>query len=315
MIHKPVMLQGIVDFFQYLKEKDDFVFIDGTLGLAGHSLAIAKLSKSNKFKIVGIDLDEQALNLAKEKIQKKGFENNFILIHNNFKEVISFTDQQGIEKIDGALLDLGVSSLQLDELERGFSFKDPEQLLDMRMDQSARLSADVVINSYEQKKIANLLFKWGEEKWGNQIARAIVEARKKEPIRKVGQLLKILERAIPKKKAGGKHFATKTFQALRIEVNKELVGLEKAISDFVEILNPGGRIAIIAFHSLEDRIVKNTFRELENPCVCPHDLPVCACGKKPLVKIISKKPIEATAEEVVQNPRARSAKLRVAERL
>lgn len=313
MKHVSVLKDKVVERFVYLDNKGG-VFVDGTLGLAGHSLAL--LNNSNKLKIIGIDADQEALYEAKRRISESGFTENFILIHNNFKNVKNVLSEINIAKIDGALLDLGVSSIQFDQKERGFSFQDPTQPLDMRMDQAQKLTAAMVLNSYPAEKLTKMLYEFGEERFASRIAKNIVDLRKKSPVNKIGDLIEILNNSIPKvfQQRSKIHFATKTFQALRIEVNGELSGLDQAIKDFVSVLKPGARLAIISFHSLEDRVVKKTFQALEYPCQCPAKMP-CICGLKPEIKILTKKPIIPTEAEIKANPRSRSAKLRVVEKL
>lgn len=316
MEHVSVLKSEVINQFDYLQEKGG-VFVDGTLGLAGHSLAVLQsLKNKDQLKIIGIDADQQALDGTEKIISKSGFAANFILIHNNFKNVNGIINELNIDKIDGALLDLGVSSMQFDQKERGFSFQDPEQLLDMRMDRSNYLTAEIVLNNYPAEKLTKILYDYGEERFAAGIVKNIIDSRKKSPIRKVGDLLEVLSNSIPKafQMRSKIHFATKTFQALRIEVNNELTGLDGAIRDFVSVLKPGGKLAIISFHSLEDRVVKKTFQALESPCQCPAKMP-CVCGLKPEIKILTKKPIIPTNQEIAINPRSRSAKLRVAEKL
>lgn len=325
MKHIPVLKNEVLETLDYLKNIKDGFFVDGTLGLAGHSLAIAaKLKDQNsKLKFIGIDKDTNALKLAKENIEKAGFLDDFAFVHNDFKNIEEIfkqvQDDRKIEdlKIDGALIDLGVSSMQLDDKERGFSFSDPEAALDMRMDQTQELSAFDVLNYYPQLKLEKIFREYGEEKFYRNIAKNICKNRKLKPIEKVGELLSILEVSIPTKvrKTSKKHFATGTFRALRLEVNQELTKLDTALMDFISVLNKGSRLAVISFHSTEDRIVKETFRKAENPCICPPLVPVCACGNTPLVKIITKKPIIPSDQEIAENPRSRSAKLRIVEKL
>lgn len=320
MEHIPVLQNQIIESFDYLKRKKSDYFIDGTLGAGGHSLAIATKFKiqNSKVKIIGIDKDQNALNIARENIQKNNLYENFILFHDDFKNIKEIINENNIEnqEIIGALIDLGVSSMQLDNKNRGFSFQDPGVILDMRMNQNQALDAKEVLNRYTESDLSKILWQFGEEKFAKNIAKNICLQRKTKAIETVGDLLKILEYSIPNKirATSRKHFATKTFQALRIEVNKELVGLDQAIKDFVDLLSKGSKLAIITFHSLEDRIVKTTLKELENPCRCPSSMP-CICGKKPTVKIITKKPIIAEGEEIAINPRSRSAKLRIVEKL
>lgn len=309
MSHISVLKNEILEQFSDLGEGG--VFVDGTLGAGGHALAIAAQCQiSNaKCQIVGVDKDEMALGIAKKNIDAAGLADQFIFVHDDFKNIRKTAEDLNIDAIDGALLDLGVSSMQLDQKERGFSFNSDEAL-DMRMDRSQNLSALLVINHYPESQIAQILKNFGEERFARQIAKTIVEARKSRTIETTGKLVEIIKTAVPfwytKQKI---HFATRTFQAIRIEVNHELSDLDKALYDFVTLLKPGGRLAVITFHSLEDRIVKQTFADMEKPCKCPKKLP-CVCGKKPLGKAVTKKPILPTDEEIKANPRSRSAKLR-----
>lgn len=325
MNHIPVLKEEVLEAFEYLVKLKMPIFVDGTVGAGGHSLALARESKvkpclpagrSIKLKVIGIDKDESALGIAQKNIDDTGFTDQFKLIYDDFKNITTILKELKIDKVDGALLDLGVSSMQLDQKERGFSFSDPDQPLDMRMDRHSRLTASDVINRYPENALAKIIFEYGEERWGKAIARAIARKRKMDRISTVGDLLTTIYETLPPmaKRGDGKHFATKTFQALRIEVNQELSGLDIAITDFVEALNPGGRLAIISFHSLEDRIVKQTFNKLADPCTCPSEMP-CVCGKNPIVKILTKKPLSATKNELEDNIRSRSAKLRVVEKI
>jgi 16S rRNA (cytosine1402-N4)-methyltransferase len=318
MDHISVLKNEVTENFGYFCKIKSPIFVDGTIGAAGHGLAIAKeLNIANlDFQIIGLDQDKTALKIAKENIKNAGLVNKFILIHTNFSDVNDVLAANNISKIDGALLDLGVSSMQFDLAERGFSFKDPTQNLDMRMDTENELTAIQILNSYPQSRIEQILREFGEEKFSRKIAKEIVEVRKKITIVTVGDLLAILEKAIPIKiqKTGRTHFATKTFQALRIEVNHELEILEQTIDDLVELLNTGGRLAIITFHSLEDRIVKHKFQSLAHPCQCPPKMP-CGCGLVPRIEILTKKPIIPDQLEIESNPRSRSAKLRIIEKI
>ncbi len=322
--HKPVLLKEVLETFDYLKDRKEPVFVDGTVGMAGHSLAIAnKLKvKSEKFKVVGIDKDNRAIQNAKIKIQDLGISDLFIFIYDDFgnydKILKQVQDDRAIDKkeVDGILLDLGVSSMQLDDKTRGFSFLDSNQLLDMRMDQNQIKTAGYILNSYSISELEKML-KRGEERYARAIAKNVAQYRQKKKITKVGDLLEILQQSIPIKaqKISRLHYPTATFRALRIEVNNELTRLSQTVKEMVESLKPGSRIAIITFHSLEDRIVKHTFKGLANPCTCPPQLPMCVCGQKPKIRILTKKPILPSEEEVQDNPRARSAKLRVAEKI
>lgn len=318
MNHISVLKNEVTKCFDYLDQiGHKCYFVDGTLGLAGHSLAILeKRSAKNLLTIIGIDQDKTALKSAEEIIKKTNKYDDFILLHDNFKNIKNIATGLRIEKIDGAIIDLGVSSMQFDDKSRGFSFTDPGQTLDMRMDKDQKFDAKSVLNNYSEKELFEILKNYGEEKFAHKITLNTCRSRKENQITTVGDLLKILEISIPKKiqKTSKNHFATKTFQAIRIAVNDELNILEKTITDLADLLNTGGKLAIISFHSLEDRIVKSTFKNLANPCHCPANMP-CICGLKPTVKILTTKPIIATPSEIESNPRARSAKLRIIEKL
>jgi len=329
-MHVPVLEKEIVEAFGYLGELDSPVFVDGTLGAGGHSVRIAESQKlthstgsgqavksqGEALRIVGIDKDSEALKIAKKNIEAVGLSHNFILIHNDFKNITTVLESLGIERTDGALLDLGVSSMQLDGKERGFSFQDPNQPLDMRMDQNQAKTAEEVVNSYPEKELKRIIFEFGEERFAGKIARMIIQERKTTRIETVGQLVDIIIRSMPRPagRLSRIHPATRTFQALRIEVNEELAGLNKAIEQYAGFLSHGGKLAIISFHSLEDRIVKQTFVKLANPCTCPPKMP-CVCGKKPEIRIMTKKPILPDDTEIRANPRSRSAKLRILEKI
>lgn len=305
--HVSVLLNECLDA---LNIKDDGIYVDCTLGGAGHSSHILqRLSKDGL--LVGIDQDTDALKAAGERL--KEYENKK-LVHNNFHNIDSILEELDIPKVDGILMDLGVSSYQLDEGERGFSYM-KDAPLDMRMNRDREFSAYDVVNSYSMEDLWRIIRDYGEEKFAKRVAEFIVNKREEKPIETTLELVDIIKAAIPAKaRREGPHPAKRTFQAIRIEVNGELEILNKAIEDGVNRLNKGGRMAIITFHSLEDRIVKLKFRELANPCTCPKEFPICVCGKKPLVKLISRKAIDPSKEEVEENPRSRSAKLRVIER-
>ena len=309
--HIPVLFH---ECMEGLAIKPDGIYVDGTLGGGGHSSGI--LSHLTTGHLYGIDRDGEAIEAATEKIEGLGLSGNFTAVRGNFHDAKALLMERGISKIDGALLDLGVSSHQLDEGERGFSYQG-DFPLDMRMDKSAPLTARDIVNTWSMEDIVRIIRDYGEENWAVQIARVLCDRRKQYSIDTTAQLVDIIDAAIPKKVRAkdGSHPARRTFQALRIAVNDELAPLENAIRDLASMLNPGGRLCVIAFHSLEDRIVKNTFRSLANPCTCPKSFPVCVCGKKPTVKLVSGKPITAGEEELSENPRARSATLRVAEGL
>ena len=287
------------------------IYADGTLGGGGHSKAIVKrLSPDGK--LVAIDRDEFALGYAKEILAEW---ENIYFVKNNFSNIQAILDDLAIDKINGMILDLGVSSFQLDDADRGFSYMQNAPL-DMRMDKKQRTTAYHIINEYSEEKLIEIFYKYGEEKWSKRIVEFIVESRRNKLIETTFELVDIIKTAIPKKaRNDGPHPAKRTFQAIRIEVNGELDMLEQAINDIVDRLDKNGRIAIITFHSLEDRIVKETFRNLENPCSCPREFPICVCGKKPQVKIITKKPIIPSSGELENNPRSRSAKLRIAQKI
>ncbi len=304
--HKPVMLMPCIEG---LEIKKDGIYIDGTLGGAGHSIEIAK-RLSSKGKLIGIDRDEEALTAAQEKL--KDF-SNVIYVHDNHDNIKEILENLEIEKVDGILLDLGVSSYQLDERNRGFSYLG-ENKLDMRMDKTQELTAEIVVNTYEEKELADIIYQYGEERFSRQIARNICKQREKEKITTTKQLVEIIENSIPKSKQKDGHPAKRTFQAIRIEVNNEIKPLYNTVLDCIDCLNDKGRLCIITFHSLEDRAVKNAYIEAQGKCTCPSDLPYCVCGAKSLGKIITRKPIIANEEEQLENSRSKSAKLRIFER-
>ena len=305
--HQPVMLQECIEG---LKIKEKGIYVDGTLGGAGHSIEITK-RLSEKGKLIGIDRDEEALKAAKEKLK---YFSNVIYIHNNHDNIQEILESLKIEKVDGILLDLGVSSYQLDERNRGFSYLG-ENELDMRMDKSQELNAKIIINTYSEEQLANIIYEYGEEKFSRQIARRICEQRKQKEITTTKELVEIIEKAIPKTMQKDGHPAKRTFQAIRIEVNDEIKPLYQTVKNCIECLNPEGRLCIITFHSLEDRAVKNAYIEASGKCTCPSDLPYCVCGAKKSGKIITKKPIIATEKEMKENSRSKSAKLRIFEKI
>jgi 16S rRNA (cytosine1402-N4)-methyltransferase len=306
--HVSVLLDEAVDA---LRVKDGGLYVDGTLGGGGHSEAILKRSPSCR--LIGIDRDSEAIAAAKARLER--FSDRITLVNNNFAAVKDELAKLGITGIDGAVLDLGVSSYQLDNAERGFSYM-KDAPLDMRMNRNDTKTAYDVINTYDKNRLRDIFYSYGEEKWSARIADFIVRRRQNAPIETTLELADIIKAAVP---AGAReknsHPAKRVFQAVRIEVNGELEILKNAISDFVSLLNKDGRLAIITFHSLEDRIVKQCFGELAAGCTCPRDFPVCVCGKQPAVKIITKKPILPSKEETEQNSRSKSAKLRIAEKL
>lgn len=294
-----------------LNIKPDGIYVDGTCGGGGHSFEIAARLTSGR--LIGIDQDSDAVKAATKRLEP--YADRFTMVKSNFSQLTSVLSELGINGFDGLLLDLGVSSFQLDEAERGFSYN-ADAPLDMRMDQSSEFSAYDVINSYSEAELKRILYEYGEEKFASRIAERIVRERARSPITTTAQLTSIIKAAIPKQaRDGGHHPAKRSFQAIRIEVNKELDVIVPAIEAATSLLKPGGRIAIITFHSLEDRIVKQAFTRLSSGCTCPRNFPVCVCGNKPKVKIITKKPILPSASELDINPRARSAKLRIAEKL
>ena len=305
--HYPVMLQECIEG---LKIKKDGIYVDGTLGGAGHSKEIAK-RLSTKGKLIGIDRDEEALEAAKENLQE--FQ-NVIYIHDNHDNIQEILENLKVQKVDGILLDLGVSSYQLDEKNRGFSYLG-ENELDMRMDKTQELNAKIVINTYPEERLANLIYEYGEERFSRQIAKNICEQRKQKEITTTKELVEIIEKSIPKSKQKEGHPAKRTFQAIRIEVNNEIKPLYQTVKNCIDCLNPEGRLCIITFHSLEDRAVKNAYIEASGKCTCPSDLPYCVCGAKKLGKIITKKPIIATEKEREENSRSQSAKLRIFEKI
>lgn len=304
--HKSVFLEEAVDM---LNVRDGGIYVDGTLGGGGHSEAI--LSKAN-CTLIGIDRDDDALMAAGERLKKFG--DRFIKVKSNFADIKSVLDNLGIEKIDGCVLDLGVSSYQLDTASRGFSYQHSAQL-DMRMDQSQYISAFNVVNEYSAKELTRIIRDYGEEQWASRIAQYIVLERQKGAINTTGELVEVIKKAIPTRaRRTGPHPAKRTFQAIRIEVNNELGILEGTVRAVSERLNVGGRLSVITFHSLEDRIIKHTMQNLANPCTCPPKIPICICGKVPQVKIVSKA-IVPTKEQIEENSRCKSAKLRVMERI
>lgn len=306
--HIPVLLDEVIEG---LKIKENGIYVDGTLGGAGHSKQIVKRLKGGK--LIGIDQDLNAIKKAKAELTSS--DDRVIIVHDNFINLVSVLDRLDIGEIDGVLLDLGVSSHQLDEGERGFSYQ-TDATLDMRMDRTQNLSAWDVVNKYNEGELERILWDYGEEKWAKRIAQFIVNERKTSPIDTTFELVTVIKKAIPKgARQTGHHPAKKTFQAIRIEVNRELEILKEAIVKANSRLKKGGRICIITFHSLEDRIVKETFRELNKDCICPKEFPVCMCDKKRELKIITRKPILPSKEEIENNPRSRSAKLRIGEKV
>lgn len=306
--HIPVMLNEVING---LNIKENGIYVDATIGGAGHSIEIAKRLKNGK--LIGIDQDIDAIVKSSKTLDE--YKEKVILVHRNYSEIKTVLTELGISKVDGILVDLGVSSHQLDTAQRGFSYN-LDAPLDMRMDTTRDFSAWNVVNEYSLDELTNIFYKYGEEKWAKRIAEFIVQERKNKSIDTTLELVSIIKKAIPKKvRQSGHHPAKKVFQAIRIEVNNELEVLENTIEDMVDALNEGGRLAIITFHSLEDRLVKDKFRELNTDCICPKDLPVCVCNHVIKIEIITKKPILPSDDEIVENPRSHSAKLRIAERI
>lgn len=300
------------EVIRLLKPKPGGVYVDGTTGGGGHSRCILEASSPDGL-LYGFDRDEEALRVASERLS--GYGKRLTLLHGNFAELEDALAEYGIDRIDGFLLDLGVSSYQLDRGARGFSFQQ-DAPLDMRMDISTGETAEYLVNNLSEKDLARIIRDFGEERWAVRIAKRIVESRRLAPLKTTLQLVDIIKGSIPRAKWEDRlHPATRTFQALRIAVNHELESLEKGLASGIKMLGKGGRIAVISFHSLEDRIVKNTFREFAKGCVCPKSAPMCVCGKVPELKIITGKPVLPGSDEILANPRSRSAKLRVAEKL
>ncbi len=307
--HITVLLNESVDA---LNIKPNGVYVDCTAGGGGHSLEIAKRLSGNG-RLICIDRDTAALEACKERL--KDYMDKVTLVHARFSEIKSVLAQLGIEGIDGALMDLGVSSYQIDTAERGFSFRF-DAPLDMRMDREAHLSAYEIVNNYTQQEIADILWRFGEEKFSRKIAERIVKARQESPIETTGQLVEVIKSAMPGfAKREDQHPAKRSFQALRIAVNEELAEVTQAVNEIPKLLNKDGRIAIISFHSLEDRIVKTAFNELSLKCSCPPDFPVCVCNRQPILEVVTRKPILPTPLQITENRRAASAKLRVAKRI
>ena len=307
--HVPVLLEECMDG---LNIKPDGIYVDGTLGGAGHSSEICKRLSPNGM-LIGIDRDEEALRVSSKRLEE--FDCKKAFVHGNYSDIKNILRELDIEEIDGALLDLGVSSYQLDNPERGFSYMN-DAALDMRMDRSEGMTAYDIVNEYSKDELYRIIKSYGEERWASRIADFIVKARREKPIETTFELVEIIKAAVPASaRRNGPHPAKRTFQAIRIEVNDELGGVKRAVDDFIDVLAPKGRLAIISFHSLEDRIVKDAYSERENPCVCPPEIPICVCGKKPEIKKINKKPIVPSESQEDENPRARSAKLRVCEKL
>lgn len=309
--HKPIMLEECIEF---LNIRQDGTYVDGTLGGAGHSSEILRHLGQNGL-LIGIDQDKNAINAAKCRLSSIDTKARFVVEHTNFENIREVLNAQKKDSVEGVLLDLGVSSHQLDEGERGFSYQ-IDAPLDMRMNRNDNFDAKTLLNTWSRDDIARIIRDYGEEKWASRIAEFIVRNRETQMIQTTGQLVDIIKAAIPASaRREGPHPAKRTFQAIRIAVNRELEVLKNILKQVADILTTGGRVAIITFHSLEDRIVKKAFQELSQGCICPRDLPKCVCGVKPRLKVITRKPITSTESELAENPRARSAKLRVAEKI
>ena len=307
-VHKSIMLEEVIES---LAIKPNGIYVDGTLGGAGHSSEIVKrLGEDGR--LIGIDQDGEAIEAATKRL--KPYKDKVTIVRSNYAQMKEVLRDLGIPKVDGILLDLGVSSYQLDNAERGFTYRE-DVPLDMRMDQRQTKTAKDIVNDYSEMELYHIIRTYGEDKFAKNIAKHIVQARQKAPIETTGQLIEVIKAAIPKKvRATGGHPAKKTFQAIRIELNHELDVLKNNLEDMIDLLNDEGRIAIITFHSLEDRIVKNIFRTSERPCICPPEFPVCVCGRVSKGKVITRKPIVPGKEELEENSRSKSAKLRVFER-
>lgn len=308
-VHEPVLLAEVL---QWMNVRENGVYADGTLGGGGHSGAMLEASGGTAT-LYGIDRDENAIAAATARLEQYP---GFHAIHGNFHDAKALLSQAGAPPLDGALLDLGVSSPQLDQAERGFSYHE-DAPLDMRMDRSQGMTAADLLAEVSEGELTRILREYGEEKWAARIAHFVVERRQTQPLRTTQDLVRVVDAAIPKavRRKDDGHPARRTFQAVRIAVNDELDPLDRALEDFVDCLKPGGRLLVITFHSLEDRLTKRCFQRLQNPCVCPPKAPICTCGRKPKVRILARGAVPPTAEEIARNPRARSAKLRVAEKL
>ncbi len=307
--HKSVLLEETIDS---LMVKPDGIYVDGTLGGGGHASEVCRrLGEGGR--LIGIDQDADAIRAASERLKPYG--DQVTVVRSNYVNIAQILSDLGIEKVNGIYLDLGVSSYQLDTAERGFTYRDENAPLDMRMDQRNTKTAADIVNTYTESDLYRIIRDYGEDKFAKNIAKHIVKRREEKPIETAGELTEVIKAAIPMKvRATGGHPAKRTFQAIRIELNQELEVLKNSIDTMIDLLAPGGRLSIITFHSLEDRIVKNRFRTNENPCICPPGFPVCMCGKKSKGKVITRKPILPSEVEMEENPRAKSAKLRVFER-
>ena len=308
--HTSVLLKETIEQLQI---RPDGIYVDGTLGGGGHSAEIAaRLTDGGR--LIGIDQDADAIRAAGERLH--AYTDRVTIVRDNYSNIQPILMELGISRVDGILLDLGVSSFQLDTPERGFTYRNEDAPLDMRMDDRQRMTAEDVVNTYSEAELKRILWDYGEERYAGNIARRIVQAREQEPIRTTGRLNELIRAAIPaKQRASGGHPSKRTYQAIRIELNHELDVLRDSLDTMMELLTDGGRLCVITFHSLEDRIVKTNFRKNEHPCTCPSDFPVCVCGKQSRGTIITRKPILPQEEELAENPRAKSAKLRVFQRI
>lgn len=307
--HRSVLLDETIE---QLNIRPEGIYVDGTLGGAGHSFEIAKRLTTGR--LIGIDQDADAIAAATKRLEP--YADKVTIVRNNYCNMKEELHRLGIERVDGILLDLGVSSFQLDTPERGFTYRDKNAPLDMRMDQRQTLTAKEIVNHYSEKELYRIIRDFGEDRFAKNIAKHIVEARKIKELEITGELIDVIRASIPMKvQATGGHPAKRTFQAIRIELNRELDVLKDTLDEMIDLLSPRGRICIITFHSLEDRIVKTIFRKNENPCTCPSDFPVCVCGKVSKGKVITRKPILPSEEELEENSRSKSAKLRVFERV
>lgn len=309
--HIPVLPGPVIE---YLAPGPGGVYVDGTVGGAGHSALILESSGPDG-RLVGLDRDTEALEAAGKRLAEAGYEGRFTLVHGNFREMDSILSDLGVAGVDGVLLDVGVSSWQLNSPERGFSFMS-DAPLDMRMDRTGGVTAAELVNTLTARELARVFRRYGEERFSDRIASRVVRRREKAPVRTTGELAEIVLDAVPKKFHGGRiHPATRVFQALRIEVNDEINSLAEGLDAAMRVLNKGGRLVVISFHSLEDRVVKRRFRELATGCVCPPRAPACVCGRTPEARLLTRRAVSPGADEVEKNPRARSAKLRAVEKL
>lgn len=307
--HKSILLEETIE---QLHVKPDGIYVDGTLGGAGHAFHVCK-ALSEKGRFIGIDQDEAAIATGQERLSVFG--NRVTIVRSNYVHMPQVLHDLGIERVDGILLDLGVSSYQLDNAERGFTYRMEDALLDMRMDQRQERTARDIINGYSEQELYRMIRDYGEDKFAKNIAKHIVKQRQQTPIETAGQLNEVITRAIPAKvRAVGGHPAKRTYQAIRIELNRELDVLKESLDQMIELLNDGGRLCIITFHSLEDRLVKSSFKKNENPCICPPTFPVCMCKRSSKGRVVTRKPIVPSEREMEENSRSKSAKLRVFER-